>query len=683
MGAKVSTTIGSFSHRELLEKTQTTRALMDTIFNFLVKELNMKDYYVMSSPKECSKYVVAMANTLNTILYQLKMTPERSDKGVIYFRKIDDMAKPPSEKEQLQRHSLCIILSYFYTRIFQIFGALALSIVDDAGAVAAVGVAGPGAAGPGGIAMPPIMVAPGERGVIMRGGSGSCSGSYGCSGSGSCAATMGGAAGDKAAFGLFDFMRPALEMKYIGGQKKYKFIRNIGEYGAEFIPEVSEGGIKEQTGIHQVAEIRIDARNSRRELRTLVIKLRAHIYSPLTSDDIVVEFRNYRLSGSTARPVDIAGTTDIGAKIELQRVAKYDSYIDKESGQMGYTSVVDIARRVLSAASLSGYLDSAGTDLKGYGAADYYGRDYYGDRPRERLNMRTDIPEIDSALKINRVYTTMINQKNRPIAYCISRAMQLISSDAISDQKAKTNICKNSFRVEHDGMGEVRIKTAVPDVGESFNDSAALAAFSQLFFDTVNFAQPKVVQSTGELQKFLADMRTIMGSGQGAAETLKDVKMSATCDGSAGTIATVPKGVTPAVYQVVRALYERQLRHTAFAGVIFSRLFLIQRNRRTGETMLQIHPNIFRGGLRVLQEINIQTRNVLADYYKSCEGLYRKGVSIIKDGIEADKKETTGRAAAAAEAYLTLKKKTDAAAAAVAAGQKGPAVIPSQQPTRT
>jgi hypothetical protein len=643
MGAKVSTTIGAFSHKELIEKTRTTRSLMDTIFNFLVKELNMKDYYVMSSPKECSKYVVAMANTLNTILYQLKLTPERSDKGVIYFRKIEDMAKPPTEKEQLQRHSLCIILSYFYTRIFQIFGALALSIVDDPGATASA------AAGAGDrIAMPPIMVAPGERGVIMRGGD-----------------------GGRGTFGLFDFMRPALDMKYIGGMKKYKFVKNIGEYSAEFVPEISEGGIKEQTGIHQVAEIRIDVRNARREIRTLVIKLRGHIYSPLSSDDIVVEFRNYRISGSTNKPVDIAAM-DVNPRIELQRVAKYDSYIDKESGQMGYTSVIDTARRILNVAVASGYLDTS-VDMKGY-----MDRGYEYDRRvgYERLDMRTDIADIDPALKINRVYTTMINQKNRPIAYCISRAMQLLSSDAVSDQKARTNICKNSFRVEHDG--DVRIKTSVPDVGETLHDSAALSAFSQLFFDTVNFAQPKVMQSTAELQKFLGEMSTIMTpSAVGAPSSLKDVKMVAACSSDMQR-SEIPRGVTPAVYQVVKSLYERQLKHTAFAGIIFSRLFLIQKNARTGETMLQIHPSIFRGGMRALQAINNQTRNVLADYYKSCELLYRRGVAIIKEGMDAEKKEATDKAAAAAEAALALKKKVEAAGEAVAAAKAQMPLKPAQ-----
>ena len=68
MGAKISTTVASMEHEKLLAATRDTRSVVNTIFDFLLKEVNDKDIYELSNPEKCRKYIVTMATTLDSIL---------------------------------------------------------------------------------------------------------------------------------------------------------------------------------------------------------------------------------------------------------------------------------------------------------------------------------------------------------------------------------------------------------------------------------------------------------------------------------------------------------------------------------------------------------------------------------------------------------------------------------------
>jgi hypothetical protein len=97
----------------------------------MVKEIGIRDFYLLSNPTECKKYVLFLANNIYKSFYELGISPTKDKKGIIAFRSIKELTEI-QESEKLEHQSLCLILSYFYTRIFQIFGALALTLIDDA-----------------------------------------------------------------------------------------------------------------------------------------------------------------------------------------------------------------------------------------------------------------------------------------------------------------------------------------------------------------------------------------------------------------------------------------------------------------------------------------------------------------------------------------------------------------------
>jgi hypothetical protein len=103
---------------------------MDVLLEYMLKEITVRDFLALSNPAECKKYVIFMANNLYKHFYELQIVPIKDKKGVIAFRPVKELTNPPEDTEN-ERQSLCLTLAYFYTRIFQIYGALALTVIDD------------------------------------------------------------------------------------------------------------------------------------------------------------------------------------------------------------------------------------------------------------------------------------------------------------------------------------------------------------------------------------------------------------------------------------------------------------------------------------------------------------------------------------------------------------------------
>ena len=132
MGAGTS---ASTTHEGALKATGNVRRFCDEIMKYMVERLNINDFYRLASRSECSKYVIFLANKLDTTFRGLSFAPARGTAGKLYFQPIDKL-KAPSPKEKAERESLCLFLAYFYIRIFQIYGAVSLTLIDDANAVA-------------------------------------------------------------------------------------------------------------------------------------------------------------------------------------------------------------------------------------------------------------------------------------------------------------------------------------------------------------------------------------------------------------------------------------------------------------------------------------------------------------------------------------------------------------------
>lgn len=104
------------------------------ILNFILREMfrraDLMDLYSLADPSRCSKYIVVATNALETLFVRLQIYPERGKDGLLYFQSIDGIAKSMPKEIRDKQRAHCVELAFFFIRIFQIFGALTLSMLD-------------------------------------------------------------------------------------------------------------------------------------------------------------------------------------------------------------------------------------------------------------------------------------------------------------------------------------------------------------------------------------------------------------------------------------------------------------------------------------------------------------------------------------------------------------------------
>ena len=132
MGTVQSTLSGPLTRAELLKQTAQPRNLINFLFNYFANQIGQKDILSLANPQRCTDYVFVMADALNSIFIDLRIEPGKDKNGVIFFRKIKDLAQAePGSPEAYRKRIMCISVAFFYIRIFQIYAALALSVNDD------------------------------------------------------------------------------------------------------------------------------------------------------------------------------------------------------------------------------------------------------------------------------------------------------------------------------------------------------------------------------------------------------------------------------------------------------------------------------------------------------------------------------------------------------------------------
>ena len=106
-----------------------------TVLNFILTEMfrrsDLVDIYSLADSARCSRYVVAGSGALEKLFVKLRIYPTKGADGIIYFQSLDGLAKAMPKNIKDKQRENCIELSFFFIRIFQIFGAVALSMFDN------------------------------------------------------------------------------------------------------------------------------------------------------------------------------------------------------------------------------------------------------------------------------------------------------------------------------------------------------------------------------------------------------------------------------------------------------------------------------------------------------------------------------------------------------------------------
>ena len=579
---------------KLLEATRDTRSIVDAILQYLLDEVKITDLAALSSQTDCKKYVIALAGTLNKLFFEINLAPEQGKDGIIYFRPVKDLAEPKTDSEKNNRQSLCIILSYFYVRIFQIFGALALTLMDDASAYTTSGI--------GDLAYGTVLQAPGRVPFYMGGGEELAEPTK--------PVVLGG---DIDRLGIFAFLRPDLDREETRFGHAFKNSTRT-MYFNKRTSDTSSGRGTIYASVHGVKNdyIKINISATQRDEFTgnrITVSI----------NDISIGERSYTI------PSDVLARKSF----IIERETRGEPYTLKDDvTQSPADALIKITDRLVDWVERKGY----GADRDKEKDRDRKEYDWLLGKKGESLAMHGT--PIDP-LKIDK---TVVNlRRDKPLAHCIARAMQLLSNQPIENKQTYSYICQSSFletksKMYHTG----KTRAGLPAVGESLETSPGMFALSQLFFDFVRYGMPDISRrepSVKQFEEFLSTMAKLYGDDVVDPKKLTDVKNKHRCT-TGDTPIAVKANVANSVYDKVKLLYQIQMRHTSNAGKILAQLFTLIRDPVSKRTKIHIHPDIFKKGLKEIERINVLTRGMLIDYYKSCENVYQAGAEIIKKSIE-------------------------------------------------
>lgn len=640
------------THERLFELTKDTRTVMNYILEYMIKEVTVKDFLALSNPNECKKYVLFMANTIYKYFYELQIEPIKDKKGVIAFRSIKDLAGSTQERDQ-EKQSLCLVLAYYYARIFQIYGALALTLIDDISFMSSTGI------------LTTIqgdqqrLLAPGQRSVIYGGEI------------------------SESTLGLFSFLKDYLNeplypqgyltkfsSKVIRDSRVYfklpelptsstseplRIIRSSQNKGTFLIDDGKSSQFSEleisvdqttttSSSIYSLASSPISAP----QYRVSIGKLTYHKKSSEGKDlNITIEIPSTYLSTKTFQVAQfplpdkkthyyIVVGKDVPLNDFLNALLDKIVYYAKEIVQTGIApkSFPQITTNLLTGRQIIKNTTS----------------------PTNTVISSVSTTEQDTVeeLKLNKIIHNL--KQTKPLGHCIARALQLLRNPPFKDEPGLSYICKAKFyeTSSKDIDGTKISRSGIPIPGKKIEDSPGLLALSQLFYDTISIGTPKLVisekkgpsgkSSLDQYVEFMTKMSILFGNGKPEPSTLIDSGIHTLtnkrdkeiCEQIKKDDIIIPNDTARNVYSIVQQLFQQQLKHSSVCGSIFKLLFNIKRDPLTKRVIISLSDNILKKGIPEINRINSIAREQLIHYYTNCETKYLDGIKIIVNSLRKE-----------------------------------------------
>jgi len=115
------------SQSKILDKTGDTILLMNRILDFILRNADIADMISLHETEGCKKWIIIAESQLSTLFDKIQIQPELGKDGILYLKKIATLEK---EAKSGKVEKYCKILSFFFIRLFQVIGALSLSVLD-------------------------------------------------------------------------------------------------------------------------------------------------------------------------------------------------------------------------------------------------------------------------------------------------------------------------------------------------------------------------------------------------------------------------------------------------------------------------------------------------------------------------------------------------------------------------
>jgi len=565
------------SRDRLTEETIKTKNILNGILEFMLSESDLMDMYALASDKRCDDYTIFTAKSLDTFFKKIQLSPTVSEDGIFYFQDLYTLKKLSGRTGEKHTEN-CLKLSRFFIRILHIFASLSLTIMDvevprDNDTLNTIGKR-----------VPSEMRRVTERNVrsipYFRN------------------RQLGGT--------ITDFAGTELAKYYVGKDTPYEilnqyisFDRNQGYYYFD-------------------------------KYRSLY--LYANSLKPSQSSSI-----NPKFSYSYVKPVKNGNKASRPIEIE---------------GYFMFEKLVDLPTLKISVAITSPSIyKSTSSDNFRYDGTHYTWNnkkipDYIMFRIEEAIGdtrNTNNTRRVTKRSNLNRISKEITNPsfkvtgfldaiKNPPKAYCVARALQLLSPESIfysnRSSPARTQICDPNFSL----LG----KGSLPKSKEPITSSASIMSLYLLFFDSLEKSVPKISE---KVRPMYDDFTKTMGAiyedetkiktNTTDLERIKNIPNAALCQGKQGPLYISDQDVIMRLRGSAAKLLSRQLEHTSRVLSILKKLFII-----TPTKPILLHPSIEKGGMDAVEMIATEARELLIEYYSGCEVEYREAVQTLKEAYD-------------------------------------------------
>ena len=674
----------------ITDKSKPTREMMDILFKYFLSDLTLRNFYILTDPAECAKYVVFLGSRLEPLFHDLKVVPSKGRDGTIYFQSIKRFTNP-TPADSSDRQDICLFIAYYYVRIFQIYCALELTLIDNVKAFVESGFYQTYA---------DYLNRLNQYNVQL----------------GDPFGTPG------APFGPRTIQRGGAEVVAIEGKtgRDRRAEVLLGESELQFLLDPSIIQNKNETSKPLPVRYREDTTISKQittGFKTLINNVYVNLNNPKTTDSLEEEDKGFfafllpdvtkiymivqlpftskmdRVSSNVKLTFDsqmtictykknVKMSTDVvltilssllnrtpdqkmleldligtapnrfyyikntlpqitinGVLIELHKyfTKSMDSFFkEMETADRTIDTPDDVLERSME---VSQALLRGRRNIQGEQGVQYDDRTPL--RPQGSDRFILSDAKTPGPLQLGKIIAPL--QSTRPPAYCISRALRLLTAvQQAVPPEWKTMVCDNKFLIDSKGG----VHDGAPLLNKTIDSSPGLLALSKLFHDTVSAINPDSVTmsktSLAEYSTFLTRMSALYTNKPDTIDPRVTPLSKITPSYIKGVCATQPLTTVPAeilddTWKRVKNLLYIQLLHSAKCGLIIKKMFYLKK-LANGSFYVSIHPTLIKGGIPELDRITVEARKVLSQYYVDCETKYKEGVVAIAKAVE-DKKQ--------------------------------------------
>lgn len=593
--------LSGMTREKLLVATRDPRGLSDSIFLYLKDNIKIKTYFpLLSGGDTCSKFIFLLAQDIQKVFEKLPVQLGQQ-KGVLLFQSTEALTKKAGgDREITERY--CQYVAGLIARVFQIYAALALSVLDNE---SVRGLEQSGLVGlqdrrlgftvqGGGGTMP----------ISLRQGGGAAGGLVFMNGGGTAATQEGG---------YITTTQLAFPMGYtlVGGGRKDD-IRITNEIIDKVLPIRSE--VKDY-GEHRYQLIagviknfyvrKLDDGEGQAPNFLFFDKNNNAIECELMfSAEFGMKTYNFRINLIKVNGNELNTTITTkdsyipimarGTITESQKVKNYNVILDSILTSQLYNGI--IVKQPYAA-----YL----TEIKGAGGNTNSGR-YVPSGSGAPIAAPSGLTG----------YYDLFERGVKPMSHCVTRALQLLQVGP--GGKPVTSICKKRVLEKYGGVIQ----------GAGLTSHAGLKALNALFFNVIKGEAGELL--TGTQAKYQELLNTFLDDAGKAPQRLQQGKFRTPKCGAADDKAQYVGSRDSAAYakKVADMLLVRQAKHAAVVASIYRLMFNIV-GKPGNYKVIGLNEKLYAGGDKYVEEISQLARQVLVDYYKFCETTYEQGRKVL------------------------------------------------------